>query len=288
MRSLWEETRDACITGNLSRLKDLVESNNLINPQRIREYEAKALVNQYLQGPVDLSRHMELLELAARQGQAQIVRYLLEIDRDFGMPVFVAAMGSKSVDTMQAFINANKGILRAIGPHRTTCLLEALYFEPETALVAIQVLLRNKYELNYQHSALQQAVYLSSPAVVEELERYRAEEADKAGKADKADVADGADGAGPSKLELIPKAAESGSQEMVAYLLDAGADINYAQPYTALYAAINNRDVEMVRFLLQRGADWTVPSFPGGPTALEFAQEASCLEVVELLTSGTW
>ena len=54
--------------------------------------------------------------------------------------------------------------------------------------------------------------------MVEKLKRYRVEEVDKA---------DIADGAGPLKLELIPKAVESRSQEIVAYLLDAGANINY-------------------------------------------------------------
>lgn len=263
MTSAWAQAQHACTAGDLPALTELIAKHNLIDVRRIREYSAKYLLDNTLRGPADISRHLALLEIAARRGYAEIVRYLLNMHGTFGMAMFVASMSSKSAETMQAFLDVGPNVMQALGAHDITCLAEALFFPPDTALIAVQVLLQNGYDPYYHLPApLLRAVYLSSPAVVDELERH---------------------GAGPPKGGLLFAAAASGSLEMAGYLLDAGADINCATPHTALYSATYDGMVDMVRFLLQRGADRTMASFEGGPTALAVAEEMGHHDIVALL-----
>jgi ankyrin repeat protein len=81
-------------------------------------------------------------------------------------------------------------------------------------------------------------------------------------------------------------AAEVGNLECAALLLEHGADINavandYSGPFTPVVQAIRCRQAEMVRFLLEKGADLNVA---GGPeTALHPFCRPAGLEMVELL-----
>jgi ankyrin repeat protein len=80
---------------------------------------------------------------------------------------------------------------------------------------------------------------------------------------------------------------------IMAYLLDSGIDINRLQRVdepdaatpltgTALHHAVNRRDAERVRFLLQRGANRDVKGFRGF-TALEAAEAMGLNEMAEVL-----
>ena len=65
---------------------------------------------------------------------------------------------------------------------------------------------------------------------------------------------------GHSSSRPLTRAVCSGRQDVVAFLLDKGADVNYQSSYggvcsSALRAAITQRDAAMITFLFQRGAN---------------------------------
>ncbi|KAI5850232.1 kinase-like domain-containing protein [Morchella snyderi] len=86
----------------------------------------------------------------------------------------------------------------------------------------------------------------------------------------------------------IQGAAEGGHLDVVKFLLASGAQVNeepcanYGR--TALQAAAEKGNLEMVRFLLENGADVNAPvSDTEGLSALECAKEGGNTEVIELL-----
>ena len=81
-------------------------------------------------------------------------------------------------------------------------------------------------------------------------------------------------------------AADIGRWDLVESMVEEGADINEtATGRTALHQAASNGDLEMVRFLVERGADVTLKDPVWDATPLEWAQQFSQLEVVEYLRS---
>jgi ankyrin repeat protein len=71
-------------------------------------------------------------------------------------------------------------------------------------------------------------------------------------------------------------------KEMIAFLIQSGADINKVTLQdTALFWAVLMDDVEIASFLLHSGADFTIRSKVG--TMLELAIKRSCFAMVELL-----
>ncbi|MNP63955.1 Ankyrin repeats (3 copies) [compost metagenome] len=87
---------------------------------------------------------------------------------------------------------------------------------------------------------------------------------------------------------LIP-AAERGHVETVQMLIDAGVDVNHLNRlhWTALLEAVilgdgGPRHVEIVRRLLQAGADPTIAD-KDGVSALEHARQRGYQEMVQLL-----
>jgi ankyrin repeat protein len=84
-----------------------------------------------------------------------------------------------------------------------------------------------------------------------------------------------------------------GRLEMVRWLLEHGADINrratfggpdHGEGVTALHLAAQTGDVEMVRFLLDRGADPHIKDDLYHSTPLGWAQEFERAEVAALLS----
>lgn len=87
-------------------------------------------------------------------------------------------------------------------------------------------------------------------------------------------------------------AAGSGDMELVKLLLNAGAgieempyqlDMREPGPYTALYQAVLGQQVEMIRFLLERGAKVDTPCGRAEDTALKLARRLGNREVLDLL-----
>lgn len=69
---------------------------------------------------------------------------------------------------------------------------------------------------------------------------------------------------------------ENKRREWLAFVLDRGAGVNEASPIdglTPLHAAILRNDAHLVRFLLQHGADPSLPDRQHHMTAREFAAE---------------
>jgi ankyrin repeat protein len=84
----------------------------------------------------------------------------------------------------------------------------------------------------------------------------------------------------------LQAAAASGDNESARLLIDAGADVNTAQPggFTPLHAAAANGNRELVELLLERGAD------PGarlddGRTPVELVPESGQPTIAALLTA---
>ncbi len=81
------------------------------------------------------------------------------------------------------------------------------------------------------------------------------------------------------------EAARAGDAQMVASLLDKGADVNAKFRYgtTALFKAAERGHAKVVKVLLDRGADATIRDTFYGATAMTWALDHSHAEVVALL-----
>jgi hypothetical protein len=91
----------------------------------------------------------------------------------------------------------------------------------------------------------------------------------------------------------LQMAASRGSQDVVEYLLGLGANVNEippsldpreSGPYTALYEAVHIRHVNIVRVLLEHGADVDMPCGTfSGMSVLQIAKEESEIEILSPL-----
>jgi ankyrin repeat protein len=91
----------------------------------------------------------------------------------------------------------------------------------------------------------------------------------------------------------LQMAASRGSRDLVEYLLGAGANVNEVPPpldprepgpFTALYEAVHNRHVDVVRVLLEHGADVDMPCGTfSGMSVLQIAREEGDIEILSLL-----
>ena len=83
-------------------------------------------------------------------------------------------------------------------------------------------------------------------------------------------------------------ASKNGDAEIVKYLLENGADIkaiSAGDSLTALHLAVKSRDHQTVKILLELGADPNVQSLPshGQLTPLHIAVKEGAIKIVELL-----
>ncbi|KIX07882.1 uncharacterized protein Z518_02536 [Rhinocladiella mackenziei CBS 650.93] len=90
---------------------------------------------------------------------------------------------------------------------------------------------------------------------------------------------------------ILQKACRKGVMELVRYLVQNGADINFPPPardgLTALQAAVFIGDLEMVDFLLQHGADVNgAASHYGGVTAVQVAAVLGYVRIAQMLIAA--
>jgi hypothetical protein len=95
---------------------------------------------------------------------------------------------------------------------------------------------------------------------------------------------------GTASLQM---AASRGFRDLVEYLLVIGLNVNETPapidpresgPYTALYEAVHNHHVDVVRLLLEHGADVDMPTGTySGMSALQIAREEGNDEILSLL-----
>ena len=87
---------------------------------------------------------------------------------------------------------------------------------------------------------------------------------------------------------LLHDAIEEGDEELVRMLVEAGADVDVAgwMEETPLHAAIEKGNVEIVRILVEAGADVNKPGWMG-QTPLALAVEEGNAEIMEILLSAT-
>ncbi|KUL89893.1 hypothetical protein ZTR_02763 [Talaromyces verruculosus] len=91
-------------------------------------------------------------------------------------------------------------------------------------------------------------------------------------------------------------AAKKGNFEIIQCLLSAGAGVNhrwvlpdrYSTEVTALQAAVSTRNIDIVRLLLEWGANASAPAHPiaGGKTALQIAVSMNYFEMVQVLVES--
>jgi uncharacterized protein len=88
----------------------------------------------------------------------------------------------------------------------------------------------------------------------------------------------------PQMVAPIHSAAAAGQPEIVAELVKRGADVNAKQQrgYTALHAAILNRDLETIRILVTNGADCGSAD-DRGQTPKDLARKENVEQVTRLL-----
>lgn len=93
-----------------------------------------------------------------------------------------------------------------------------------------------------------------------------------------------ANGAGAHGLSILYHASSGGSVPVAALLLDRGVDVNTGDgANTALHAAAGHGNSEMVRWLLDHGANPEVRDYED-KTPIEIARENGHQEIVALLT----
>lgn len=79
-----------------------------------------------------------------------------------------------------------------------------------------------------------------------------------------------------------------GNKELVQYLVEKGADINYIIPgedgeyHTAIHTAASSPSTEILRYLIEHGGDITVTNYES-MTPYEIAKKSKCYENMELL-----
>lgn len=84
-------------------------------------------------------------------------------------------------------------------------------------------------------------------------------------------------------MTALMSAAFNGQRDTAEALIKRGADVNAtAKGFTALRLAVEKNDVNMVKLLLDHGANPTLKA-DGSPSALEKAQEGGETEIVKLL-----
>lgn len=90
------------------------------------------------------------------------------------------------------------------------------------------------------------------------------------------------------EVTLLGEVAETGDLELVRLMVEQGADVNLptkSDASTALMQAASGGNLEVVQFLVKAGAN--VNEVRGGATALTYATSAGHEEVIEYLTSLT-
>ena len=94
---------------------------------------------------------------------------------------------------------------------------------------------------------------------------------------------------GPHGISLLSHTIAGKKQSWDAFLLllNAGADVNAAawRGTTPLIHAVAMSEADMVRALLDRGADPSIKT-PAGKTALDFARERKDAAIVEILSES--
>ncbi|KAI7972704.1 hypothetical protein EIK77_009167 [Talaromyces pinophilus] len=99
----------------------------------------------------------------------------------------------------------------------------------------------------------------------------------------------------PDLKPSLQIAAEKGNFEVVQCLLSAGAGVNHrwvpgrkSTEVTALQAAVSTRNIDIVRLLLEWGANASAPANPiaGGKTALQIAVSMNYFEMVQVLVES--
>lgn len=89
------------------------------------------------------------------------------------------------------------------------------------------------------------------------------------------------------KGTFIHKAVERNDVEIINFLLDKGADVNIPDKdgYTPIYYAITQRNMETTELLVERGADLNVATKGRGESPLRWAMLCKKPEIVEFLKS---
>lgn len=259
---------EACTTGAGLVLRDLIEQNAVFNTQSYLDWIQAFRRNLHIPDCRESVIVRQLVRVAAQHRHEGIVQYLVGYGRRPGTDRVGHAIELGSGEALEFFISLDPLLPRRGRYHAETYMNVGLPLPEWKAMLAIETLLKHGANPNYPSSLMSEAISIGNPRLIALIDGY---------------------GGLPDKVDCVGAAAESGSIELVQYLLNCGADVDRPDPFsegwTALHHAAKNGDLAMVEFLLAHGAN---PMAEGaeGEQPLDVADGAQKSEVRQRLAQA--
>lgn len=257
MSNLQDKLLTACSTGDVERLQSLLEGHAAADEQSPALFE-------------------KMLEHAAQKGQVAAVQYLVSRNRPFKISrdlALAAAIGG-SLEIYQAIWTINPDIVKIHFGHTGDPITVAV---DSNNVAVLSFLLAKGADPNAgrylsRWSPITLAATRSSVEAIQLLIKF------------------GAEIPGSNAVQY---AAGYGQLDLLRCLVENGADVNDTPDYhhipklfdhleTALHSAVRSKNLEVVSFLLDHGANPDLQD-SDGKTAMMRAEEGRCAEIIQRL-----
>lgn len=260
-----EKAVEACKSGDWWLLRDMLVNNEVFDKKAYLKWRDALGRNLWHPDSKESTIMRQLIRIAAHHKQVKVVENLLDVGVSRSDPVS-QAIELGSGEALELFIARNPKIPFLARYHVETYLCVGLPLPEWKAMLCFETLLKNGGSPNKPYPIMNNVIQTGNPRLVALVDGY---------------------GGKPNKINFIGRAAETGSIELVQYLLDCGADVNFSyefdEGWTALHKAANKGNLAMVEFLLNHGANATIKG-DIGETAFDVADGSEKSEIREVLT----